>query len=82
MHCCFSITTLSIFIILLTATYVYQQCKGNAVLIFRSNDDYANPPQCCVTRTWPILFFRYILSMLGGLMNDAMERMWKETGVA
>jgi hypothetical protein len=72
-------TTLPIFIIMLTATYVCQEYKGKAVMIFRSNDGYANAPQSYVTRTLPILFFRYTASMVGGLVNDAMERIWKET---
>jgi hypothetical protein len=83
MHCCVSITKHSIFIILLTLTYVCQQYKGNAVMIFRSNDGYANAQQWYVTRTLPILlFFRYTASMVGGLVNDAMESIWKETDVA
>jgi len=51
-------------------------------MIFRSNDGYANAPQCYVTRTLPIFFFRYTLSIVGGVVNDAMERFWKETDVA
>jgi len=78
-------TKLSIFIILLTAIYVCQQYKGNAVTIFRSEDGYANVPQYYVTRTSTLptlFFFRYTASMLGGLVNDAMERIWKETDLA
>ena len=67
-------TNLPIFIILLKATNVCQQYKGNAVMILRSNDGYANAPQCYVTLHCLSRFFRYTASMVGGFVNDAMER--------
>ena len=70
-------TNFSIFIILLTATYVCQQYKRNAVMIFRSNDGYANAPQCYVTRTLPILFF---LDTQRRWWEVWLMRQWKGSG--
>jgi hypothetical protein len=55
-HCCFGVTTLSIFITLLTCTYVCQKYKQDALLRFHPDDSYAKAPRCYVTRLLPILF--------------------------
>jgi hypothetical protein len=43
-NCCASIATLSVCITLFTATFVFEQYKGNASLRFRGNSVYANAP--------------------------------------
>ena len=55
-HWCASVASLSIFITFLTAPYVLQQYKENAILPFHGNSGYENAPKCYVIRTLPIWF--------------------------
>ena len=50
-NCCASMSTLSVCITLFTATFVFEQYKGNALLRFRGNSVYANAPYCYVIPT-------------------------------
>ena len=49
-YCCAPMSTFSVLVTLLTATCVYQQCKGKALLIFHGNSGYANVPHRVIVR--------------------------------
>ena len=53
---CGSVTGLSVFVTLVTATCVRQQCKGKALFRFPGNSSYVNTPHLHVIRTFPTLF--------------------------
>ena len=57
MQCCASMVTLSVFIILLTSTYVRQQYEWKSLLCFHGSSGYSNAPKCYVIRMLRTFFF-------------------------
>jgi ABC-type uncharacterized transport system permease subunit len=64
MHYCVFMAMLEIFIMLMTATFVCQQYKGNALFCFHGNNDYVNMPQYYFTQTLSILFVYIVIIVM------------------
>jgi hypothetical protein len=68
-HCCAPMSTLSVFIALLTSTYGRQQYEGNALLRFHDSSSYANAPKCYVIYMLRI-FFKLRMFVLTNQLTD------------